>query len=110
LKPLSDWVAELVELAQPADIHWCDGSDAEYHALLKQMLADGTLSELNQSSYPGCFLHRSDPQDVARVEHLTYVCTAEESAAGPNNNWMEPSAAHAMMDNCFAGCMRGRTM
>ena len=74
------------------------------------MLADGTLSELNQDTYPNCYLHRSDPSDVARVEHLTFVCTDSEDDAGPNNNWMAPADAHAKMDALFAGCMQGRTM
>ena len=110
LKSLSDWVAEVAELTQPERIHWCTGSDEEYDSLVQQMLADGTLAELNQDHYPGCYLHRSDPQDVARVEHLTYVCTSDEADAGPNNNWMAPAKARDMMLDCFRGAMRGRTL
>mgnify|MGYP002735307178 FL=1 len=107
---LNEWVAEVAALTRPDAIHWCDGSDAEYQALLQQMQADGTLLPLNQDTHPGCWLHRSDPDDVARVEHLTFVCTRERDDAGPNNHWMAPAEAHAKVDALFAGCMQGRTM
>lgn len=110
LKSLGDWIAEVAELTQPDKVHWCDGSEQEYQTLIQQMLADGTLVELNQQTYPRCYLHRSDPQDVARVEHLTYVCTSEQEDAGPNNNWMPPDEARALMTECFRGSMRGRTL
>jgi phosphoenolpyruvate carboxykinase (GTP) len=110
LKSLGDWVAEMAELTRPDSIHWCDGTEREYNAMVQQMLGDGALIELNQQSYPGCYLHRSDPQDVARVEHLTYVCTGHKDDAGPNNNWIEPAEAKSMMRECFDGAMRGRTM
>lgn len=110
LEALERWVNEVAALTRPAKIHWCDGSEAEYQALLQQMLADGTLIELNQQTHPGCYLHRSNPQDVARVEHLTLVCHATEEDAGPNNHWMAPAEAHAKMDALFDGCMEGRTM
>ena len=110
LDSLQQWVNEVAELTNPAAIHWCDGSDAEYEDLVKQMLADGTLSELNNEHYPNCYLHLSDPNDVARVEHLTFVCTSEEDDAGPNNNWMAPAEAHEKVDALFAGAMQGRTM
>jgi len=110
LKPLGDWVAEVADLVQPDRIHWCTGSDQEYADLIAEMLADGTLVELDQKAYPGCYLHRSDPDDVARVEHLTFVCSKNAQDAGPNNNWMEPHEARDMMRDCFAGAMRGRTL
>jgi phosphoenolpyruvate carboxykinase (GTP) len=110
LKLLGDWVAEVARLAQPDRVHWCTGSDEEYAALIAAMLKDGTLLDLNQDTYPGCYLHRSDPADVARVEHLTYVCTAEKSDAGPNNNWMPPAEARALLRGCFEGAMAGRTL
>jgi len=110
LDSLQQWVNEVAELTNPAAIRWCDGGDAEYQELVKQMLADGTLSELNDEKYPNCYLHLSDPSDVARVEHLTYVCTSEEDDAGPNNNWMAPVEAHEKVDALFEGAMRGRTM
>jgi phosphoenolpyruvate carboxykinase (GTP) len=110
LEALTQWVDEVAALTRPAHIHWCDGSTSEYQVLLQQMLADGTLIELNQESHPGCYLHRSDPKDVARVEHLTFVCHPKQDDAGPNNHWMAPAEAHAKIDALFDGCMEGRTM
>jgi len=110
LESLNQWVADVAQLTQPDAIHWCDGSDAESATLKARMLADGTLIELNQHTHPGSTLHRSHPDDVARVEHLTFVCTPEREDAGPNNHWMAPSEAHARIDALFDGCMRGRTL
>ncbi|WP_254782599.1 phosphoenolpyruvate carboxykinase (GTP) [Lysobacter sp. yr284] len=110
LPALNQWVAQVAALTRPDQIHWCDGSDAEYQALLQRMLADGTLETLNQDTHPGSYLHRSHPEDVARVEHLTFVCTNEREDAGPNNHWMAPREGHAKMDALFEGCMKGRTM
>src|SRR5690606_41770173 len=110
LKALGDWVAEVADLTRPDRIHWCDGTQAEYRSLVAQMLSDGTLHELDQTTYPGCYLHRSDPQDVARVEHLTFVCTRNQEDAGPNNNWRDPAEARRLMLDLFRGSMRGRTM
>ncbi|WP_242111409.1 phosphoenolpyruvate carboxykinase (GTP) [Luteimonas aquatica] len=110
LEALNDWVRSVAELTRPDRIHWCDGSDAEYQALLAQMQADGTLLPLNADTHPGSWLHRSHPDDVARVEHLTFVCHANQEDAGPNNHWMAPAEAHAKIDALFDGCMRGRTM
>jgi phosphoenolpyruvate carboxykinase (GTP) len=110
LDALNQWVMDVARLTQPDRIHWCDGSDSEYAELVKQMEADGTLLPLNAETHPNSWLHRSHPDDVARVEHLTFVCTSDREDAGPNNHWMSPSDAHAKMDALFAGCMRGRTM
>lgn len=110
LKALQDWVDEVARLTQPEDVYWCNGSEAEYERLVRRMVAGGELIPLNRETYPNCYLHRSDPSDVARVEHLTYVCTADRRDAGPNNNWMAPDQAHAKMDELFAGCMQGRTL
>jgi phosphoenolpyruvate carboxykinase (GTP) len=107
---LNDWVASVAALTTPDHIHWCDGSDAENAMLTERMLADGTLHRLNAETHPGCTLHRSHPGDVARVEHLTFVCTSEKDDAGPNNHWMSPADGHAKMDALFAGCMKGRTL
>ncbi len=109
-KAVADWVAEVAKLTAPQAIHWCDGSDAEYRALVELMLANGTLSKLNEKTHPNCYLHRSDPSDVARVEHLTFVCTHHSHDAGPNNNWMDPVDARRLMTVLFKGCMRGRTL
>jgi phosphoenolpyruvate carboxykinase (GTP) len=110
LRELRSWVNQVASHTQPDNIHWCSGSDDEYQDLIQQMLADGTLKALNQETHPNCYLHLSDPNDVARVEHLTYVCTPQQEDAGQNNNWMSPADAHAKMDKLFDGCMRGRTL
>ena len=110
LDALNAWVAEVAALTQPDHVHWCDGSDAENAALIARMQAEGTLLPLNRETHPHSWLHRSSPSDVARVEHLTFVCTPERDDAGPNNHWMAPAEAHAKMDALFAGCMRGRTL
>ena len=107
---LQTWVAETAKHTLPAKIHWCDGSEAEDQALKAMMLDTGDLIALNPQTHPNCYLHRSDPSDVARVEHLTFVCTPEREDAGPNNHWMEPAAAHAKIDALFESCMAGRTM
>ena len=91
-------------------MHWCDGSDAERRTLERELVATKDLLPLNQTSFPGCYLHRSAASDVARVEHLTFVCTTHRDDAGPNNHWMPPQEAHAKMDALFAGCMKGRTL
>ena len=110
LDSLNRWVEEVAGLTRPERIHWCDGSDAENRKLIELMLERGDLVELNQDTHPGCYLHRSDPKDVARVEKLTLVCHAEHEDAGPNNQWLDPAEAHAKIDALFEGCMAGRTM
>lgn len=110
LEPLRQWVEQVAALTQPDAVQWCDGSEAEHQVLISRMLADGTLQKLNESTHPGSYLHRSDPDDVARVEHLTFVCTPKREDAGPNNHWMSPVDGHAQMDELFKGCMQGRTM
>jgi phosphoenolpyruvate carboxykinase (GTP) len=107
---LRHWVLQVAAQTRPDQIHWCDGSDAEYRDLVRQMLAAGDLLKLNPERFPGSHLHRSNPSDVARVEHLTFVCTEKREDAGQNNHWMEPAEARRKMDALFAGCMRGRTM
>jgi phosphoenolpyruvate carboxykinase (GTP) len=104
------WVDEVARLTQPDRIHWYDGSAAEYQSLERELVGKKELLPLNPVSFPGCHLHRSHPSDVARVEHLTYVCTQNRADAGHNNHWMAPADAHAKMDALFAGCMKGRTM
>ena len=106
---LQNWVTEVAALTKPDTIHWCDGSEAEYQGLIDLMLDSGDLTKLNDS-YENCYLHRSDPSDVARVEHLTFICTQTEDDAGPNNHWMKPSDAHAKMKELYSGCMQGRTL
>jgi phosphoenolpyruvate carboxykinase (GTP) len=110
LPALQSWVDQVAGQTKPDNIVWCTGSDEEYQGLIQQMLAEGTLTTLNEETYPNCYLHRSDPSDVARVEHLTFVCTKTAEEAGQNNNWMNPADGRAKMDALFDGCMRGRTM
>jgi len=110
LAELQAWVDQFARHANPDAVHWCTGSDEEYQDLVELMLSDGTLTKLNEETHPDCYLHRSNPNDVARVEHLTFVCTPERDDAGPNNLWMSPAEGHAKMDALFANCMAGRTM
>lgn len=109
-KELADWVTRVKRHSQADQVHWCDGTPGEYQQLIQEMQKSGILKELNQVTHPRCYLHRSDPQDVARVEHLTYICSRNQDDAGPNNNWMDPDEAHAKIDSLFENCMRGRTM
>ena len=110
LATLNGWVDAVARHTQPERIHWCDGSDAEYDSLIRLMLVSGDLVELNPKTHPNCYLHRSHVSDVARVEHLTYICTQKREDAGPNNHWMAPEEAKTKIDALFAGCMRGRTL
>jgi len=107
---LDRWVHEVRTLTEPARVHWCTGSDAEAAELTGELVKKGELLRLNEERFPGCYLYRSNPNDVARVEHLTFVCTKSEADAGPNNIWMAPDAAHHKMDALFRGAMRGRTL
>src|SRR5262249_3972764 len=108
--PLEQWVDEVAAITRPNNIHWCDGSAAENERLIREMLTTGTLRELNQQKYPGCYLHRSDPSDVARTEHLTFICSREQEQTGPTNNWMAPHEAKEKVGALFRGAMQGRTM
>ena len=110
LSALQEWVDAVASHTRPDNIHWCDGGDAENAQLIDEMCQSGTLSPLNQENFPNCYLHLSDPSDVARVEHLTFVCTSDEADAGPNNHWMAPDEANAKIDALFEGAMEGRTM
>jgi len=107
---LKHWVEEVSVLTKPDNIHWCTGSDEENSKLTEEMLATGDFLELNQDTNPGCYLHRSSPDDVARVEHLTFICCTEREDAGPNNHWMDPAIAKAKMHDLYDGCMQGRTL
>ena len=109
-KELQNWVEEVSRMTNPDDIYWCDGSKEEYENFIQIMLGTGDLMKLNEDTFPNCFLHRSDPSDVARVEHLTFICTDDAKDVGPNNNWMDPLEAHNKLDDLFENCMNGRTM
>src|SRR5438094_6783064 len=104
------WVAEMAKLTKPERIVWCDGSEEEKKHLTEIAVADGTLIPLNQEKLPGCYLHRSNPNDVARVEHLTFICSPTKEEAGPTNNWMAPDEAYRKLGALFDGSMKGRTM
>jgi len=107
---LIKWIQKSAELCQPDRIVWVDGSEEEKTRLTRQAVDDGTLLELNQEKWPGCYLHRSNPNDVARVEHLTFICTPNKIDAGPTNNWMDPEEAYLKVGSLFEGSMKGRTM
>lgn len=107
---LLEWVAAVAKITKPDGIVWCDGSDAEFHSLIKLMTADGTLIELNQEKYPNCYLHRSNPNDVSRTEEATFICTTNRDDVGPTNNWMPSDEGEAKLLGLFDGCMIGRTM
>lgn len=105
-----EWVEEMIKLTKPDDVVWIDGSEEERQRLIAQALKTGELHELNQEKMPGCYLHRTDVSDVARVEHRTFICTRSKDDAGPTNNWMDPQEAYAKLGKLFDGSMRGRTM
>ncbi|MFN2431701.1 MAG: phosphoenolpyruvate carboxykinase (GTP) [Gemmatimonadota bacterium] len=107
---LAGWVDEVARLTLPERVVWCDGSEEENGRIVEGMLAEGQLIELDQERFPGCFLHRSHPKDVARTENVTFICTPERDGAGPTNRWMAPAEARARVQPLFEGVMRGRTL
>ena len=104
------WVAEAARLTKPDKVVFCDGSEAENRTILREMLEQGDSFPLNEKTYPNCYLHRSNPSDVARTEHLTFICTPDKDDVGPTNNWMAPEGAKFKIGRLFDGAMRGRTM
>ena len=107
---VDEWVDEVARTTHPDRVVWCDGSEQENQRLIAQMVDDGTLIKLNQQALPNCYLHRSHPQDVARTEHLTYICTDDPQDVGPTNNWMAPQEAKDKVWPLFDSSMKGRTM
>ena len=108
--PLESWVEEAAKLTKPDRVVYCDGSAAEYQRMIELLLRAGDTFTLNEKTYPNCYLHRSTVNDVARTEHLTFICTPDKDEAGPTNNWMDPDAAKHKVGALFDGAMRGRTM
>ncbi len=104
------WVKEVAGLCQPDDVFWCDGSAEERERLTRVAVECGDLIPLNPKQLPGCYLHRSALNDVARTENLTFVCTENQEDAGPNNNWMAPAESYDRLSKIFSGSMRGRTL
>jgi phosphoenolpyruvate carboxykinase (GTP) len=107
---LVGWVDEMARLCKPDRVHWCDGSEGERRRLIEEAVEKKVLIPLDQQKWPGCYYHHSNPNDVARVEHLTFICTPTKDEAGPTNNWMEPAEAYRKLGALFDGSMKGRTM
>ena len=109
-KAVSDWVQEMAALTKPDNIVWIDGSEEEKQRLTDEAVSTGEMKLLNQDVLPGCTYHRTAENDVARVEHLTFICTSKKEDAGPTNNWMSPAEAYDKLGKLFDGSMTGRTM
>jgi phosphoenolpyruvate carboxykinase (GTP) len=108
--PLETWVEEAARLTKPERVVYCDGSEAENQRIVGEMLKHSDSETLNEKTYPNCYLHRSSPNDVARTEHLTFICSRSKEDAGPTNNWMDPGAAKYKVGALLEGAMRGRIM
>lgn len=106
----NEWINRMIELANPAKVILIDGSETQREMLIKEAVTAGELHELNQEILPGCYLRRSDPSDVARVENRTFICTEEKSEAGPTNNWAYAPEMYDKLHQLFAGSMTGKTM
>ena len=104
------WVDEMVALCKPENVVWIDGSEEQLAELRKEAIATGEMIELNQEKLPGCLYHRTNPNDVARVEDRTFICTRKKEDAGPTNNWCDPQEMYAKLSKLYDGVMKGRTM
>lgn len=109
-KKILEWVKNCEELLSPAKTVWIDGSEEQLDQLRKEACSTGEILELNQEKYPGCYLHRTAVNDVARVEDRTFICTPKEEQAGPTNHWMDPDKCYKMLDDIARGSMNGKTM
>ena len=107
---LTKWVDDWAAILQPDDVYWCDGSADEYDRLANDLVESGTFTKLSDAKRPNSYWAHSDPGDVARVEDRTFICSATEEEAGPNNNWRDPAAMRAEMTELYTGAMKGRTM
>lgn len=110
IENIKNWVNTVSQFTNPDDIVWCNGSEDEYNQLTSQMIKNGTLIKLNNLQYPNCYLYRSDINDVARTENLTFICTTKKEDAGPTNNWMSPKDAKAIINPILKNSMSGKTM
>ena len=106
----NEWLEEVTKLCEPENVHICDGSDEEFHAMTDKLVKSGTFIKLNEKLRPDSYLARSDPRDVARVEARTFICSEKKIDAGPTNNWEDPKVMLEKMQGLFKGCMRGRTL
>ncbi|MDD2495712.1 MAG: phosphoenolpyruvate carboxykinase (GTP), partial [Tissierellia bacterium] len=104
------WVDEVIIMTNPKNVVWIDGSEEQLKSLRKNACETGEIIELNQEKYPGCYYHRSNPNDVARMEDRTFICCSKEENAGPTNNWMSPENAYELGRDIFNSCMVNRTM
>ena len=108
--PAEQWVEEVARKTKPKQIVWCDGSERENERNVETLMEQGSTVRLNESTYPNCYLHRSNPNDVARTENVTFICSSRKEDAGPTNNWMAPAEAKERIGKLFDGAMAGRTM
>ncbi len=114
--PLEKWIEETARLTKPDKIYWCNGSEEEARNLIEigkneeKINGNPIFYELTHDSWPNSYLHRSHPTDVARTEHLTFICLPDKETVGPNNNWMDPDEAKELLTKLSDGCMKGRTM
>ena len=104
------WIDEMAKMTQPDNIVWIDGTEAQAEALRAEACSTGEMIKLNQEKLPGCYLHRTAVNDVARVEGRTYICTPTKEEAGNINNWMAPDEMYAKLNALYTGSMKGRTM
>ena len=107
---VKQWVQETAKLTEADHVFWCDGSEAEKEYLTQQAVQQGVLIPLDPKKWPRCYYHHSNPNDVARVEQCTYVCTRRQKEAGPTNNWMDPKQMRLKLRGFLAGAMKGRTL
>ena len=104
------WIDEMAAMTQPDQLVWIDGSEAQLEELRKQACASGEIEKLNEEKLPGCYLHRTAVNDVARVEDRTFICCKRQEDAGPINHWMDPQEMYAKLKKLYTGAMKGRTM